>query len=325
MALRSTRVSTTTLTTPRSRHMSFDERRFPSPLRYPGGKGKVGNFLKLLFTENKFAGYAYAEPYAGGASVALQLLYEEYASHIHINDLNRSIHAFWGAVLDHTDTLCSRIASARMSMAEWRRQRAVQLDREPDPIDLAYSTFYLNRTNRSGIIGGGVIGGQAQGGPWKLDARFNKADLTRRIAKIARYRSRISLTNLDAAVFLKHTDASRRFPRHTVLYLDPPYYVKGAGLYESFYQHEDHVCISQVVRELDVPWIVSYDRVPQIIRLYRGVKGIRYGLSYSAGDRYSGAEVMYFAPGLRIPQVSSPAGIPTAAVRQARAMAFASA
>src|SRR5690606_30853885 len=122
---------------------------------------------------------------------------------VHINDINRSVHASWRAVLEDTDDLCSRIASARLSMSEWHRQRPVQRAPSPPPLDLAFSTFYLNRTNRSGIIGGGVIGGQRQGGHWKLGARFTKPELIRRIQKIARHRSRITLTNLDAASYLR--------------------------------------------------------------------------------------------------------------------------
>ena len=183
--------------------MGFSPRRFPSPLRYPGGKGKVANFMKLLFTENDFVGWDYVEPYAGGASVALALLFEDYAAHVHINDINRSVYAFWRVVLDQPDELCARILDTRVSTAEWRRQRKVQMAVDPAPLDLAFSTFFLNRTNRSGIITGGIIGGQGQDGTWKLDARYNKSDLVRRIQKVARFRGRITLTQLDAFEFLE--------------------------------------------------------------------------------------------------------------------------
>jgi DNA adenine methylase len=296
--------------------MGLDERRFPSPLRYPGGKGKIANFLKLLFTKNNLAGHGYAEPYAGGASVALQLLYDEYASHIYINDLNRSIYAFWWAVLNDTDALCARISSARLSIAEWKRQRAIQSAIAISPIDLAFSTFYLNRTNRSGIISGGVIGGLRQRSTWGIEARFNKPELIRRIHKIARYRNRITLTNVDAAIFLQRELVS--LPHPAIAYLDPPYYGKGADLYESYYQHADHEAIAAIVGSLErVPWIVSYDRTPEILRLYSGFRRISYGLKYSAQERYSGSEVMFFAPNLSIPQVNSPANIQSVVVQRA--------
>jgi DNA adenine methylase len=280
--------------------------RYPSPLRYPGGKGKVANYIKLVMLENGLVGSHYVEPYAGGASVALSLLFEEYASHVHINDLNKSVHAFWSAVLNQTDELCERIETTRVSVSEWRRQKAVQDLPDPEELDLAFSTFFLNRTSRSGIIGGGMIGGHKQTGTWKLDARYNRTELVRRIRKIARFRSRITLSRIDAAQYLRN-----ELPAidGAFVYLDPPYYHKGPGLYENFYEHEDHAEIAKITRSLTAPWIVSYDAVPAIEALYRGARQLRYDLSYSAAKRLYGSEVMFFAEGLRLPGIASAANI----------------
>lgn len=273
--------------------------RYPSPLRYPGGKGKIANYFKLLFLENDLVGSEYVEPYAGGAGVALALLFEDYADVVHINDINRGVHAFWSAALERTDELCERIANTPVTMDEWHRQREVQADPDgAEPLDLAYSTFFLNRVNRSGIIGGGIIGGHAQEGPWKLDARYNRSDLIDRIRKIGRFRSRIVLTRLDAGDMLAQWQgASQR----AFIYLDPPYYVKGEGLYDNFYGPEDHQAIAHAVEALPHPWVISYDAAPEISTLYASHPGISYSLSYSAQARYRGSEVMYFSPGLRVP------------------------
>ncbi len=292
------------------------QRRFLSPLRYPGGKGKIANFIKLLFIHNNLIGHSYAELYAGGASVALSLLYEEYASQIHINDLNRSVFAFWKAVLDDTEALCRLITDVDVSMAEWQRQKSVQEAEAPIPLDLAFSTFFLNRTNRSGIISGGVIGGKRQDGTWKLDARYNKKELVRRIERIARQRSRIVLTQLDAARYIQEVLST--LPDETFTYLDPPYYVKGEGLYEHFYQHDNHAEIAKLVRDIRQPYIVSYDATEQIFDLYRTHEQITYGLNYSAASRYLGAEVMFFSPGIHHPVVDSPANIKTKVVQKAQ-------
>jgi DNA adenine methylase len=285
------------------------QHRFPSPLRYPGGKGKVSNYMKLMFLENGLIGHDYVEPFAGGASVALSLLFEEYASHVHINDINRSVYAFWDAVLTQTEQLSQRILDTAVTKDEWDRQKAVQASETPDSLDLAFSTFFLNR---SGIIEGGIIGGKDQDGPWKLDARYNKADLILRIQKIARYSSRITLTRLDAAEYLRTVLPD--LPATTFVYLDPPYYVKGQGLYEHFYGDEDHAEIAGLARNLDQPWLVSYDAAPRVLELYAGLEQITYGLCYSAQDRYRGAEVMVFAPRLTRPDVDSPANIPASTV-----------
>lgn len=292
------------------------ERRFPSPLRYPGGKGKVANYVKLLFLENDLVGGEYAEPYAGGAAVALSLLFEEFAARVHINDVDPRVTTFWAAVLNDTDALCQRIADTPVTMDEWARQREVQLSNEPEPLDLAFSTFFLNRTNRSGILKGGVIGGQRQRGKWKLDARYNKGNLIKRVHKVARFESRIFLTQLDAAAFLDNVVPS--LPDRSLLYLDPPYYLKGPGLYHAFYEPADHARIAEMMAQLDRPWIVSYDAVRPVMELYDQHRRIRYGLSYSAADRYRGGEVMFFSPGLRQPEVVSPARIKFKKVDRAR-------
>jgi DNA adenine methylase len=286
---------------------------FPSPLRYPGGKRKVGNFVKLFILENDLLGAEYVEPYAGGASVALSLLYEDYIDHIHINDIDTSIYTFWHVVLNKTDELCSRIASVKVTVEEWHRQCAVQLSMDPDDVDLAFSTFFLNRTNRSGIIRGGLIGGKNQTGAWKLDARFMRDNLIRRIQKAGRFRSRITLSQLDASVLLKTWTVTCEVP--TVLYLDPPYYVKGEGLYKSFYSHSHHVEIEGIVERLKVPWMVSYDAAPEIEELYGKYSSLHYSLSYSAADRYRGSEVMFFPPTVHIPVVDNPAAVPSKHLR----------
>ena len=280
--------------------------RFSTPLRYPGGKGKLTGFIKKIIKNNGLEGCAYVEPYAGGAGVALSLLYDGYVSSIHLNDLNRSIFAFWHSALYENDALCELIEKTPISMGEWNTQRAIQ-DKadEKTLLELGFSTFFLNRTNRSGIIKGGVIGGKGQLGKWTLDVRFNKLDLMERLKKIKEYKDRIYIYNEDAAILLK--DIVPRVGKRTLVYLDPPYYVKGQGLYQNFYQHDDHVEISNIIKkELKTSWIVSYDAAPEIIGMYEEQNKLIYGLHYSAQKKHVGSEVMFFSKNLIIPVVENP-------------------
>lgn len=284
---------------------------FKTPLRYPGGKGKLTEFIKLLFEQNQLLDGHYVEPYAGGAGIAINLLLLEYASCIHLNDLNPSIYAFWHSAVNEPDELCKRITDTKVTIEEWHRQKAVQQAESPSLIELGFSTFFLNRTNRSGIILAGVIGGKAQTGTWKIDARFNKQDLRNRIMNIAMYASRIRLYNLDAAELIR--DVLPNLPKKSLVYLDPPYYQKGQDLYENHYFHEDHLIIAKQVREnIKLPWIVSYDHTPEIMAMYKGCPTITYGINYSAQDRYKGAEAMFFSDTLAIPDVQNPANLKAA-------------
>lgn len=279
---------------------------FYTPLRYPGGKGKLVPYIKKVIEANNLVDGVYVEPYAGGAAVALELVLQEYVKQVHINDISAGVAAFWRSVLDNTDALCSLISSATLTMDEWNKQRDIL--RRPaghDDLIVGFATFYLNRTNRSGILAAGVIGGKEQNGKWKMDARFNRTDLIKRIHVIARIRNRIHFHQQDAMDFID--SVAPTLPAKSLIYLDPPYYVKGSDLYLHYYQHDDHVQIAKRVAKLHKKnWIVSYDNAPEVRPLYSKFRNIVYGLSYSAQERYKGAEIMFFSNELVIPDVVKP-------------------
>lgn len=278
-----------------------------TPLRYPGGKGKLTPFIKHLIETNSLNDGEYAEPYAGGAAVALELLFHEYVSRIHINDISRPVYAFWKSVLEQTDALASLVRETPLSLDEWDRQKRVyKQSSEHSDLELGFAMFYLNRTNRSGILNGGVIGGRAQTGRWKIDARYNAADLANRILTIGEQAHRISLTNMDACDFVRH--GARIWPDKTLVYLDPPYFVQGRHLYYDFYQPQDHAEVAEtVINELGAKsWIVSYDNVPEIHEIYREISSITYSIGYSARTSRTGSEVMFFKDGLRVPPLHLP-------------------
>ncbi len=288
--------------------------RYNSPLRYPGGKAKLADFIKAVFRANGLLDGLYVEPYAGGASVALTLLFEEHASSVYINDLDRAVFAFWHSVLNDTDQLCRLVRDVRVTPEQWARQRRVyRRNGTASLLELGFAAFFLNRTNRSGIIGSaGMIGGARQRSQWKVDARYNGRELAERIARVARYRDRIRVFNLDAVEFLQR--CTQMLPPRSFAYLDPPYYVKGQQrLYANYYSDEDHATIARLLPSLPFPWVVSYDDAPQIRRLYRGHRSISYTLRYTAAERQRGSEVMFFADGLAVPRGTRPGSLRPAA------------
>lgn len=275
--------------------------KFVSPLRYPGGKLKVVDYIKRLFEVNDLMDGTYIEPYAGGASVALTLLFSEYASRIKINDIDRSIYAFWYSVLNETDNLCRMITDTPVTMEQWYAQREVQAHKaDAELLELGFSTFFLNRTNRSGILSGGVIGGKEQIGNFKIDARYNKADLIGRIESIADYADRIDLTSMDAVELIK---SIKKPTEKTFCYLDPPYYVKGRDLYLNYYNDDDHKAIAKTIKKYKGKWIISYDAVDFIRKLYKKYRQKEYYLSYSAGNPAKGREIVVYSDGLTIPDI----------------------
>ena len=266
--------------------------RFSTPLRYPGGKAKFAPFVKDLMKANNLTG-DYLEPYAGGAGVALDLLFNGYCQNIHINDFDIAVFNFWKSITENTDSFLKMIKDTDVTIDKWHEQKLIL--NNPDKysqLEHGFATFFLNRTNRSGILKGGVIGGKNQDGNYKLDARYHKENLSKRIEKIGEYKDRIKVYNLDALELLNQVDSL--LPPDSLIYLDPPYYVKGQGLYRNFYMHDDHVQIRKTLDKVQSKWIVSYDNCPEIKNIYDGYNQVDYALNYSAYYKTKGSEVMIY-------------------------------
>ncbi len=271
-----------------------------SPLRYPGGKTQLSPFVVDLMRANNLYGGVYAEPFAGGAGIAWRLLLDGDVSEVWINDVDPALYAFWSTVVNGPDALCERILRTKVTMTQWHIQRAVLHDQSSTSQERAFATLFLNRTNRSGILKGGVIGGKEQLGNYKLDCRFNKKDLIHKIRRIHRYRDAITVTQLDAEDCLKKW--AKTLPPRGLINLDPPYYAQGRDLYLSFYEPDDHARLAKRVRALGVPWMLTYDDVDAIEELYAGLPIYRKSLVYYAQVKRRAAELLVISPDLLPPQ-----------------------
>lgn len=275
---------------------------FYSPLRYPGGKGRVADYFKKIFHDNLLYDGTYIEPYAGGASVALSLLFNEYASKIIINDKDIAIYSFWFSILNHTEEFLKKMIDTKVNLENWEIQKKIHNEKNNHSfLDVGFSTFFLNRTNRSGILKAGIIGGKAQSGQWKMDARYNKTDLGKRIEKIAMYKEKITVFNLDAIDLINNLKSS--LDAKSLFYFDPPYYVKGKDLYMNYYSHDDHKKVADAISSINnQKWVVSYDDVEPIQENYKSFRQMKFQLNYSAGsNNKKGNEIMIFSDNLFIP------------------------
>ncbi|WPJ95235.1 DNA adenine methylase [Coraliomargarita algicola] len=263
-----------------------------SPLRYPGGKNCIFSFVSCLIAENDMLGCKYIEPYAGGAGLALRLLYEEFAESIVINDLDPLVHAFWCTCVNEPGKLIEWIKETPVTVSIWKQCK--EIIRNPEgasPFEMAVSFFFLNRTNVSGVLSGGIIGGVNQTGKYKIDARYNKAALIQKIEKIGRFSSRIEVSKLDG---IKLVEKYKKYRADTFLYLDPPYYEKGSNLYLNAYKDADHTRLSEYVSTLSTPWLLSYDNHSFIIDLYNAFEKRAYKLQHSTSNKI-GDEVLIFS------------------------------
>ena len=272
-----------------------------SPLRYPGGKGKLASFMEYMIDQLGHRGGTYIEPFAGGAGIAMELLLRNVVSRIVINDYDKAVWSFWKAILTETDRFVEEIRTVPLTVDEWQKQHEILVTQNDKySFELGFAAFYLNRTNRSGIIKGGVIGGQEQAKDWKMDVRFKREELVTRIQRIAARKKDIKLYNKDVNSFIKNYVPL--YEENALIYFDPPYFRKGQQLYMNFFNYKDHVRIEQEIREhVNCDWIITYDYEPQIEEIYHNYNLRLYDLNYSVSTKRKANELMIFKDGIIIP------------------------
>jgi len=260
-----------------------------SPLRYPGGKTILFPLFDKIIKNNSLKDTTYVELFAGGAGAALALLFLEKVDQIVINDLDRAIYSFWKSAIFNSEKFIDKMFSVEVSIKEWRKQRMIYKNPRANLFELGFATFFLNRTNLSGILNGGPIGGIGQEGKWKIDARFNKNKLSERIHQLSKYKNRISVYNCDG-VELIDKFLNRK---NTFTYLDPPYYEKGSTLYLNHYNKYDHKILADKLNQnADTFWLLTYDNKEKIKSLYPNRKIMSFSLRYNAYRPRMGKEVM---------------------------------
>lgn len=267
-----------------------------SPLRYPGGKASLAGFFADLIAELGLPGATYVEPYAGGVGAGIALLRENLVERLVINDFDPAVYAFWASVTTRPSDFIDLVVRTPLDIEEWQRQRAIYREaRTDDLLELGFAFFYLNRTNRSGVLTGGVIGGLAQTGNYKMDARFNRGTLIDRITAIAELSERILVTSRDGrSVIREYASSSDVF-----MYIDPPYVQAGSRLYMNAFEGRDHAALADVVDGIDsAHWLMTYDVDPLIERLYSQHFQTRYELYYSARNYIMSDELLIASPAL---------------------------
>lgn len=264
-----------------------------SPLRYPGGKGKLAPFMEYMIDKLELRGGTYIEPFAGGAGIALELLFNSVVDHIVINDYDRAVASFWRAVLNENERFIEQIMEVPISIEEWERQREVLKTSTKYSFELGFATFFLNRTNRSGIINGGPIGGKKQEGEWKLDVRFNREALAERVAAIGKRKRDITVYNKDVNSLI--VNYVKKYGDKTLIFFDPPYFGKGKQLYMNYFSLEDHKRIEKLISEhVNCNWMITYDNAPEIVRIYDGYEIRQYDLNYSVAQKRVASELIIF-------------------------------
>jgi DNA adenine methylase len=254
-----------------------------SPLRYPGGKSSFYKFFIDVINRHELKDGKYFEPFAGGAGIAIALVSLKVVSEVILNDIDYHIYCFWLSILSDNERFIEEVKRAKFSIPEWRKQKKIyEKPKEFSVFQVGFSTFYLNRCNRSGILTAGPIGGYAQDGYWKLNARFNKEELIQRIVGIGKLKDYITVKNMDAILFLKKFLPNGEQRKFAFVYIDPPYISAGDELYLNHYALRDHKNLAKyLLKQTRLNWITTYDDSAIIRQLYSSCQKWLFHLNYS--------------------------------------------
>lgn len=277
--------------------------KYSSPLRYPGGKSKISGFIEDIILLNNLEGGVFYELYAGGAGASLNLLFDGIVKELVLNDLDIHIYSFWVSILNDTERFLELIHNTKVDMDSWEQQRNIYCNVDHfSTLEIGFSTFFLNRCNRSGILyNAGPIGGKNQTGNYKIDVRFNKQNLIKRIKRIADYAHLISVEQKESITFLKEIFA--KVDERDFVFLDPPYFAQGENLYLNFYQFEDHQSLRNILsKNQQNNWFLTYDNCKEINQLYSDFIRSELPMSYTLQEKRKSKEIMIFSETLSLPR-----------------------
>lgn len=265
-----------------------------SPLRYPGGKSVLYPIISSVIQSSSISHCIYVEPFAGGASIAWSLLAEGIVDTVIINDADKAVYSFWRAIMESTQWFVDKINETPITVDEWRKQSDILRSTKKYSKELGFAMFFLNRTNRSGILDAGPIGGYDQVGEYKIDCRFNKSTLIKKITRISTYRNKVKIYNKDIFSFLTRYLPLEKRHSDIFIYFDPPYYEKGHRLYMNYFSSKDHEKLKEAVEQLNCKWIMTYDDKNEIRELYEYYQKFHFLINYSLSGKRKGGELMIF-------------------------------
>ncbi len=267
-----------------------------SPLRYPGGKRRLAPYVAATLAENDLRPNVFVEPYAGGASVALELLHFDLVDKVVLGDQDALITSFWQTVVSDVDWLCEQVEQISLDLALWERMK---VGRFRSRRSMALACLYLNRTSFNGSLhpSAGPIGGKAQVSEYAIGCRFPRERLIQRLRACAAMGDRIEVAApQDAMRTLRETrDRAHRDERSVFFYLDPPFWSKSDKLYRRSFTELDHEHLADALHWVSDPFLLSYDPAPEVVELYKGHRAATTALIellYTGSARSAGRELV---------------------------------
>ena len=229
--------------------------------RYPGGKSKFKTIIQdeLL----KFSNVEYREPFFGGGSIGLSLLSRMETAWV--NDKDYGIYSLWASVKDNPEELKKLINDFVPSVDEFYRIKKSLLNDKTSIVETGFNKLAIHQLSFSGLglKSGGPLGGRTQESKYKIDCRWSPESICKKIETlhIMFQEKNIKITHDDFEPMITTGE-------NALIYLDPPYFDKGADLYHHAFTAEDHERLRVSLKKAKHDWVLSYDDCPEIRDLY---------------------------------------------------------
>ena len=276
-----------------------------NPLRYPGAKSKLADYVIQLLRQEQLLGCTFYEPFAGSCALSIKLLEQDVVKKAVVNERDPLIYSFWESVFHHTDELVQLIQDTPINLQTWYEIASYRQSENlfgKTVVEKGFAGLFLNRTNFSGILNANPLGGKSQTSQYTIDCRFNKKTIIQSIQALSAFANKVEVHNDDAIVFMRRELKGKHRSKFFV-YIDPPYYKAGPELYRYYYTKDDHESLAKYIKSKTFAWLLSYDDVPEIRELYEKKSLINLYLDYSVRTSRKGSEILI--SNLEIPPLSS--------------------
>ena len=256
-----------------------------SPLRYPGSKRKLCNYLGRVLTHNDLRPQILVEPFVGGGSVFLNFLSINEGSEAIIADKDELVYSFWKVLFTEPSHLINFVKKVKVNLENFEKYKYISSHtHEFNRKKLAETCLFLNRTSFSGILddSAGPIGGREQKSLYKIDCRFGRENLIKKIKRISIFKNRVTVLSYSWEDTLKYVSGKDKYRNVSLLfYFDPPFYEKADKLYRHHFDSASHKNLRDKLMKLKQSWILSYDRAKEIQHLYSTFGRINVSMPYS--------------------------------------------
>lgn len=285
--------------------------RWISPLRYPGGKARMTEWLVDVFDHlyMPMDVEVWIEPFGGGAGAGLTALEQGTVEDVWICEANPALAAFWTTLTDEDgegERLARRVESTVPDLVQFTAARetvaAGLAGEQVDRFELGFAAFLLNRCSRSGMVlpNVGPIGGKAQAGKDTIASRFHGPRLAERLRRVAGYGRSFRVHEGDALDYIEELDGVG-FEEECFLFVDPPYIEEGNRLYAQGMDAAAHCRLAELLLSHPTPWVLTYDAHPVVLDLYPECPVYEFDIPHTANRQSVGTEYLVTGPNVWLP------------------------